>query len=558
MSVVTEPPKAAAKKKDHNISRVIVLDSIAEEGLDILDSETGIQYEIRTGLAGEELRKALNQFDGAVCRSGVNITAESLEGNTSLKAIVRAGVGTDNIDKTAATRLGIVVMNTPAGNTVSTAEHAMALMLGLSRNLAPAHASLKEGKWNRKAFEGSQLAGKTLGIIGLGRIGQEVARRAKAFDMSIIGFDPFLSSEQAEKLGIKKVDNVKDLLPVVDYLTVHTPLTPETKNLIDSAEIALMKQGVRLINCARGGIYNEQALVAGIESGHLGGVALDVYETEPCTDSPLFKLPRVLCTPHLGASTEEAQISVAVEAVELLVKYLKSGEVKHAVNAISIDPKTMHSLRGELDVAYRLGILMNQWHGGAIKRCQLEYRGEIAGHDTRLLTSAFCAGLLQNVVEGVSIINSEVLCRDRGIEVATTSTREHGAFSSVISTTVEGEKQTFQASGTVFGKSMPRLVGLSDYQTDGYMDGILLIFTHRDVPGVIAYVGKLLADENVNIAQMAVGRSRHEQGGPAIGILNLDSSPSAEAVEKVMEHDGIESAKIIRLPSAGELPDWLA
>lgn len=557
MSVVTDPPKATAKIKDHNISRVIVLDNIADEGLDILKSADGIQFEIKTGLAGKELRQALNQFDGAVCRSGVTINAEALEGNTSLKAIVRAGVGTDNIDKTAATRLGIVVMNTPAGNTVSTAEHAMALMLGLSRNLAPAHASLKDGKWNRKAFEGSQLAGKTLGIVGLGRIGQEVARRSKSFDMTIIGFDPFLSNEQAEKMGITKVDDVKELWPVVDYLTVHTPLTPETKNLIGPTEIALMKKGVRLINCARGGIYNEQALVAGIESGHLGGVALDVYESEPCTDSPLFRMPRVLCTPHLGASTEEAQISVAVEAVELLVNYLKSGEVKHAVNTIAIDPKTLSSLKGELNVAYRLGILMNQWHGGAIKRCSLEYKGEIAGRDTRLLTAAFCAGLLQGVVEGVSIINSEVLCRDRGIEISTATTREHGAFSSVISATVEGEKQTFQASGTLFGKSMPRLVGLSNYQTDGYMDGILLIFSHRDVPGVIAYVGKLLADESVNIAQMAVGRSRTEPGGPAVGILNLDSCPSQRAVEKVMEHDGIETAKIIRLPSAGELPNWL-
>ena len=428
MSVVTDPPKAAAKKKDDNMSRVIVLDSIAVEGLDILKSATGIQYEVKTGLAGEELRKALNEFDGAVCRSGVKITAEALEGNTSLKAIVRAGVGTDNIDKTAATRLGIVVMNTPAGNTVSTAEHAIALMLGLSRNLAPAHASLKEGKWNRKAFQGSQLAGKTLGIIGLGRIGQEVARRARAFDMTIIGYDPFLSKEQADKLGIKKVDEVKELLPVVDYLTVHTPLTPETKNLIGSNEIALMKKGVRLINCARGGIYNEQALIEGIDSGHLGGVALDVYETEPCTDSPLFGMPRVLCTPHLGASTDEAQINVAVEAVELLVKFLKSGEVKHAVNTIAIDPKTLSLLRGELNVSYRLGILMNQWHGGAIKRCKLEYQGEIAGQDTRLLTSAFCAGLLQNVVDSVSIINSEVLCRDRGIEISTAATREHVPF----------------------------------------------------------------------------------------------------------------------------------
>ncbi len=558
MSVVTDRPESTSvKPQDGSKSKVIVLDNIADEGLEILDNASGIQYDVRTGLAGEELREALSHYDGAVCRSGVKITAESLEGNASLKAIVRAGVGTDNIDKTAAARLGIVVMNTPTGNTVSTAEHAMALMLGLSRNVAPAHASLKAGKWDRKKFSGNQLAGKTLGVVGLGRIGLEVCKRARAFDMKVVGYDPFLSKSQAEKLGITKIDEVDELLPLVNYLTVHTPLTNETKGLIGREQIAKMKQGVRLINCARGGIYDEAALVEGLESGHLGGVALDVYETEPCTDSPLFGMPHVLCTPHLGASTEEAQISVAVEAVELLVNYLQTGEIKHAVNAIAVDPKTLKSMRSYCEVAYRLGMLMNQWHCGAIKRCKLEYLGDIANNDTRLLTSSFCAGLLKNVTDDASIINSEVLCHDRGIDLETSSTREHGVFSSVVSVTVEGELQTFQASGTVFGKNMPRLVGLGQYPTDCYMDGNLLIFTHLDVPGIIAYVGKILAAENVNIAQMAVGRAVKEAGGKAIGILNLDSDASPRAIAAVSEHDGIEQARVIKLPPAGKLPDWL-
>ncbi len=314
--------------------RIVVLDNLASRGLEMLEAEGGVEFDVKTGLSGEELRSTLTEYDGAVCRSGVKITAESLAGNTRLKAITRAGVGTDNIDKDAASEQGIVVMNTPDGNKVSTAELAMALMLSLSRHIAPAHASLMAGKWDRKKFQGSQLARKTLGIIGLGRIGREVARRAKSFDMKVIGFDPFLSSAQAAEARIVVVDDYKTMLPGIDYLSVHTPMTPATKGLISDTEIALMKTGVRLVNCARGGIYDEAALVRGLESGKLGGVALDVYETEPCTDSPLFAMEGVLCTPHLGASTEEAQIDVAVEAVELMIDYLKNGEVKNAVNKV--------------------------------------------------------------------------------------------------------------------------------------------------------------------------------------------------------------------------------
>lgn len=539
------------------MSRIIVLDDLATEGLAMLDAAEGIEYEIRTKLAGEELKQALTEFDGAVCRSGVKITAESLEGNKRLKVIVRAGVGTDNIDKVAASRLGVVVMNTPTGNTVSTAEHALALMLGLSRNLAPAHASLKAGAWDRKKFKGSQLSGKTLGVVGLGRIGQEVAFRAKAFGMDIVGFDPFLSKERAEELGIRKVDAVADLLPEIDYLTVHTPKTPETEGMISTEQIKAMKPGVRLINCARGGIYDEAALVEGLESGHLGGVALDVYDSEPCTDSPLFQMDKVLCTPHLGASTEEAQIGVAVEAVDLCINYLSTGEIRSAVNTISLDPQTLKALRSYADVAHRLGLLLGQWHGGAIEKCELQFNGEIAEKDTRLLMSAFCAGLIENHTEDANIVNAELLCRERGIEMVRTSNAGNGTFSSIITAKVIGDGSEHTAAGTVFGKDMPRLVKLGEYRTEAYMDGNLMIFTHRDVPGIIGFVGGVLADEKVNIAQMAVGRES-DQGGPAIGVLNLDSTASPEALKRVTENEGIESAQMIQMPPAGELPDWLA
>ncbi len=448
-------------------------------------------------------------------------------------------------------------MTTPAGNTVSTAEHTMALLMGLSRKIAPAFSSLQAGRWDRKKFKGSQVFGKTLGVVGLGRIGQEVAVRAKAFGMEIIGFDPFLSAERAEELGIKKVAEVNDLLPHIDYLTVHTPLTPETEGLIDKAEVKLLKKGARLINCARGGIYNNDALVEGLESGQIGGVALDVYPDEPCTDNPLFQMENVLCTPHLGASTDEAQIEVAVEAVDLLINFLTTGEIKSAVNTISLDPKTLAALKSYLDVAHRLGILLGQWHGGAIDGCELEFQGEISEKDTRSLVSAFCAGLIGHAIENANIINAEMLCRERGIEIIRKSNSDLGDFTSSIGATVSGEGQTRHATGTLFGKNMPRLVRLDCYRTETYLDGNLLIFSHADVPGIVGYVGNVLAEEKVNIAQMAVGRNG-EPGGSAIGILNLDTAVSDTTLKRVNQNEAIESVHLVNLPAIGELPDWLS
>ncbi|MEC8303055.1 MAG: phosphoglycerate dehydrogenase [Planctomycetota bacterium] len=540
------------------MSRVIVLDSIAQEGLDLLEQAEGIEYEVITGLAGSELREALNKFDAAICRSGVKITAEALEGNKRLRAIARAGVGTDNIDKVAATRTGIVVMNTPTGNTLSTAEHAFSLMLSLSRNIAPAHQSLCEGRWDRKKFMGSQLGGKTVGIVGLGRIGQEFAKRAQAFEMEVYAFDPFLSAEMAAQLGIQRVENVKDMLPKLDYLTVHTPLTPETRNLIDVEELELLKPGARLINCARGGIYNEAALVQGLESGQLGGVALDVFENEPCTDSPLFGKPGVLCTPHLGASTEEAQTQVAVEAVQLITRFLQSGEIRHAVNTAALDPATLKSLSGYLQVAYRLGLLAAQWHGGAIDRVNLSYRGEISSKDTKILTSSLCAGLLEGVVDDeANVINAEVLCKERGIRLSEERSAETTSFSSSMTVTVSGDGKDLAIGGTLFGSDMPRLFRLNEHRLEAYMDGNMLIFEHQDRPGVIGSLGSALGQHNINIAQMSVGRTLQEPDGKAIGVLNLDSNVPAAAIEEILKFDGIDAVNPINLPPSKGGPSWL-
>jgi D-3-phosphoglycerate dehydrogenase / 2-oxoglutarate reductase len=538
--------------------RILILDPIAQEGLDLLAAAkpAGVEYEVRTGLKGEALKSALQAADGAICRSGVTISADVLEGNKRLRAIARAGVGTDNIDKEAATRLGIVVMNTPTGNTLSTAEHAFTLMLALSRRVAEAYAKLCDGKWDRKTFMGTQLADKTLGIVGLGRIGQEVAKRALAFQMRVLGYDPFLSAEQAAKLGITRVETVRDMLPHVDYLTVHTPLTPETTNLIDRDALAIMKPGVRLINAARGGIYNEEALVEGLKSGKLGGVALDVFIEEPCTKSPLFGMPNVLCTPHLGASTEEAQTQVAVEAVELLINYFTKGEVRHAVNMAAIDPKTLESIRGYLGLAYRLGLLMAQWQPTGASACHLTYRGELTKKNTRLVTAAFCAGLLERALEeDVNIVNAELLLRERGIKLTEESRADPGAFSSSMSVEVESGPEKLVASGTLFGNDMPRLIRLGDFRLEAYLDGNLLVFTHNDVPGIIGAVGTIFGNHRVNIAQMSVGRAA--PGGTAIGVLNLDALPPPAALAEVSANEHIQSVRVIELPTAGQLPTWL-
>ncbi|QDT68606.1 D-3-phosphoglycerate dehydrogenase [Planctomycetes bacterium MalM25] len=535
---------------------VIVLDDLAPEGLALLDAAEGITYEVRTGLKGDDLKSALNEFDGAICRSGVKLTPEVLEGNTQLKAVVRAGVGTDNIDKPAATRAGIVVMNTPAGNTVSTAEHAIALMLAMSRNVAVANQSLIEGRWDRKKFMGSQLAGKTLGVVGLGRIGLAVAARAHAFEMDILGYDPFMSEERAKSLGIELVEKVDDMLPRIDYLSVHTPLTDETRGMISDAQLEIIKPGARLVNGARGGIYDEAALVKGLESGKLAGVALDVYPDEPCTENPLFGMPGVVCTPHLGASTEEAQTQVAVEAVELVTAFLKTGAIKCAVNTAALDPTTLASLKSYIDVAHRLGKLAEGLAPSGMSSCRLTYRGELADRDTKVLTSAFAVGLLEHAMgDDVNLVNAESLLTERGITLVTESSSQQGAFRSSMTVEFSAGESTNSITGTLLGEDMPRLVALNGYRLEAFLDGCLVLFKHKDVPGIIGSVGTILGEHGVNIAQMAVGRD--QPGGEAIGVLNVDGEPSDACLEAIRGHEAISSARVVHLPAAGTLPSWL-
>jgi D-3-phosphoglycerate dehydrogenase / 2-oxoglutarate reductase len=535
--------------------RVLVSDKLEPQGLDLL-RQAGIELDERQGLKGDALKEAVRAADGLIVRSGTQVTAELLEDPGNLRAVVRAGVGVDNIDVAAATRKGIVVMNTPGGNTLSTAEHTITLLTSVARHVPAADASLHAGKWERTKFVGSQLAGKTLGVIGLGRIGREVARRAAGLDMKVLGFDPFLASAGAAQLGLETVSDLDALLPRCDFITVHTPLTDETRDLIDARRLGLLPKGARVINCARGGIINEEALAEALRSGHLAGAALDVFVQEPPpADHPLLKFPNVVVTPHLGASTVEAQLSVAREAAQLLIDFLTRGVVGFAVNMAAVDRAELEEVRLYVDLARRLGLLHAQMCHGAIQRAELTYRGDVAQRGTRLITAAFAAGLLEfRLDQHVNIVNARLLAAERGIEIVEQTSSQKGDFSSLIRADVKTEKKTYTAAGTLFGNQFLRLVQLGPYHLDAYVDGVMLLFTHRDVPGLIGFIGTIFGKHKVNIAQMTVGRQ--DAGGEAIAVLNLDSPPPEEALKEVRAHPQISSVSVVKLPPAGQMPPW--
>ncbi|HTU19385.1 MAG TPA: phosphoglycerate dehydrogenase [Gemmataceae bacterium] len=535
--------------------RVLVSDKLPAAGIDLL-RQAGIEIDDRQKLKGAELQEALRGSDGVIVRSDTRITAAELENPGRLRVIVRAGVGVDNIDVAAATRKGIVVMNTPGGNTVSTAEQTITLLMALARHTAAADASLRQGKWEKSKFVGTQLAGRTLGVIGLGRIGREVARRAAGLDMKILGFDPFLASAGATQLGIETVSDLDHLLPGVDFLTVHTPLTDETRDLLDARRLALLPKGARVINCARGGIINEEALGEALRSGHLAGAALDVFVQEPPpADHPLLQLPNVVVTPHLGAATVEAQLSVAKEAAQLIVDYLVRGVIGFAVNMAAVDKAELAELRLYVDLARRLGLLHAQMSQGAIQKAVLNYRGEMARRSTKLITAAFAAGLLESHLDqNVNIVNAPLLAAERGIEIVEQTSSQRGDFSTLLRVDLLTDKKTYTAAGTLFGNQFLRLVQVGPHYLDAFLDGVMLLFTHRDVPGLIGFIGNIFGKHQVNIAQMAVGRQ--QPGGEAIAVLNLDSLPPEEALKEVRAHPQISSVSVVKLPSAGQMPPW--
>ncbi len=539
--------------------RVLVTDKLPEEGLALLRAEPGLEVVVNLKIAGdpEALRQALSEADGIVIRSGTQLTAEVLRDQSRLKAIVRAGAGVDNIDAPTATRQGIVVMNTPGGNTISTAEHTMALLLALSRNVAPACESLKAGRWDRSKYTGTQLEGKTLGVVGLGRVGLAVAKRALGFDMKVVGFDPFLSPEKALALGIESVTRLDDLWGLCDYLTIHTPLSAETRNLVGADELVKMKPGVRLINCARGGLIDEAALIDALDRGHVAGAAVDVFEPEPPpANLPLIMHPKVLVTPHLAASTEEAQLNVAIEASRLMIDFFSTGRVRFAVNMPSLEKAELDEIRLYLDLARRLGMLHAQMARGTAKKAVLRYRGEVASKNTRLITASFAAGWMESALdEPVNLVNAEILLKERGITLVEETSNDPSDFGTMIQAEVTTDEKTYLLAGTLFGKEFVRLVKIGPYRLDAHLDGKLLIFTHLDRPGLIGFIGTTFGRHGVNIAQMNVGREK--PGGHAIGIVNLDGMPPQSAIEEVKANPDILSLSLIDLPKAGAVPPWL-
>ncbi|MDA1015017.1 MAG: phosphoglycerate dehydrogenase [Planctomycetota bacterium] len=540
--------------------RILITDSLSTAGLDLLRETDGLEVVIpeQKSLTVAELRDALQSTDGIIIRSATKLTAEVLDGQSRLKIIVRAGVGVDNIDIPAATRSGIVVMNTPAGNTTSTAEHTIAMMMALSRKIPNAAASTRSGQWDRKSFMGTQLSGKTLAVVGLGRIGMAVAKRAQGLEMQVIGYDPFLAEERAAEEKIELFRNVDDVVDRCDYVTVHTPLTDETRGIINAERIARMKKGVRILNCARGGIVDEAALADALNSGHVAGAALDVFENESPGGSPLMAMENVVATPHLGASTGEAQELVAVEAAELMIGFLKRNDFRQALNLVPISATEMSEATPYLNISYRLGLLLAQLaKPKGIKSAEVDYRGDAAERQTKLMTAAFTAGLLGGGSdENVNLVNAESVAAGIGIRITETKNPNPGAFSSMIEASLyTDDGKELIAAGTMFGRYL-RLVRLQRLQLDAFLDGWMLMYKHYDRPGVIGFIGQTLGNHNVNIGDMALGRDKEHPGGESIAVLNIDSEPSQEVLRELERHDSVIAVKLVKLPDANEPLPW--
>lgn len=524
--------------------RILVTDGLSPRGIEVLRQAEKFEVDVRERLTPDALHACIDNYDGLIVRSATKVTAPVLQATRRLKVVGRAGVGVDNVDVEAATGRGILVMNAPSGNTLTTAEHTFSLLLALSKNVPQATASLKSGRWEKKAFLSVEVAGKTLGVIGLGRIGSEVARRGKGFAMRVIAYDPFISEEAAAALGVELVE-LADLLRRADFITIHTPLTPETHHLIDGSAIAQMKTGVRIVNCARGGIIEEGALYDMLKAGKVAGAALDVFEQEPITNSPLFDLDNFICTPHLGASSEEAQENVAVEIAQQVVDYLQKGIIRNAVNAPSMDPVLYKVLQPYLILSEKLGRLASQLAEGRMHEVRIDYRGEIAGYDPAPLTAAVVKGALDPFMEdAVNYVNALALAKGRSIRVIESKVMEEADYTSLITVAVRSDRGTSEVAGTLFSHREPRVVRIDEFRLEAIPEGHLLIFSNLDVPGVIGTIGTLLGKHQVNIAGMQLGRER--PGGRAVSVVNVDTPVPAHVMEEIRRLPNIVFVKLVK------------
>ena len=525
--------------------KVLISDSLSKEAVDILEKEKEFKVEVNTKLTPDELKKVIKDYDALLVRSSTKVTKDIINSGDKLKIIGRAGVGLDNVDVDAASKKGVIVVNTPGGNTISTAEHTFSMMLALSRNIPQADLSVKRGDWERKKFMGVELYGKILGIVGLGRIGTEVAKRAISFEMRVVAFDPYLSFERAKELGIESVD-LQSLLKQSDYITVHTPLTDETKHVISDKEFAIMKKGVRIINCARGGIIDEAALIKAIESGKVAGAALDVYEEEPPKNSKLLKLDKIVLTPHLGASTEEAQVNVAIDIANTVRDMLLGRCVRNAVNMPCVDPEVFKVIEPYLKLSENIGSIIAQIVEGHIKKVKIRYVGDILKYELSPFTVSIMKGMLTPILqETVNFVNSLVIAKERGISVIESKTAEIQDFASLIIVEVETDKAKSSVAGTLFMKGDPRIVKINEFWVDCTPEGNMLAVFNKDVPGIIGEIGTIFGKNNINIASVSFGRD--VKGGKAVSVWNVDSDVAKKVLDEIKKAKNIEDVKLIKL-----------
>ncbi len=512
--------------------KVLISDKLSPKGIELFQKEEGIEVDVKVGMSPDELISVIGDYDALVVRSATKVTPQVQAAAKNLKVIGRAGSGVDNIDVSEASKRGIIVMNTPGGNTVTTAEHTISLILSLVRNIPQATISMKEKKWEKKKFMGTEILNKTLGIIGMGKIGTEVAKRAKGLYMNVIAYDPYISEEAARKLRVELVD-LDDIFSKSDIITLHVPKNAETSNLINKQTIEKMKDGVRIINCARGGLVDETALVEALKSGKVAGAALDVFDQEPPpADNPLLDLPNSILTPHLGASTEEAQDNVAIAIAEQIIDFLKNGTIRNALNAPSIPLDVLSSIKPYVFLAENMSCLLSQLSEGRMQKFTISYLGEVLNYNVAPITVAALMGLLKPILqETVNYVNAPILAKEREIKVAETKESSIGDYTNLITITLVTDKGAYTVSGTLFGKANARIVKINTFDVEVQLTDEMLVFSNIDRPRVIGDIGCLLGESGINISGMQFGSEK--PGGKAISVLNIDSKINNDILGKL-------------------------
>ncbi|WP_029006768.1 phosphoglycerate dehydrogenase [Azospirillum halopraeferens] len=522
--------------------KVLISDSLSPRAVEIF-RERGIEADVRVGLSADELKAVIGDYDGLAVRSATKVTRDVLAAARNLKVVGRAGIGVDNVDVPAATQMGVVVMNTPFGNSITTAEHAVALMFALAREIPQANASTHAGKWEKNRFMGVELTGKTLGVVGCGNIGSIVAERALGLRMKVVAFDPFLSAERAADLGVEKVE-LDELLARADFITLHTPMTEQTKNLLDAERLARCKPGVRIINCARGGLIVEEALKAALESGHVAGAALDVFAVEPAKQNILFGMDNVICTPHLGASTTEAQEKVALQVAEQMSDFLLTGAVVNALNMASVSAEDAPKLRPYMALAEQLGSFAGQITQSGLRGITIEYEGHVAELNTRPLTGLVLKGLLTPLLDSVNMVNAPVIARERNIAITEVKREGEGDYHTLIRVVVDSEQRRRCVAGSLFGGERPRLVLIDEVPIEAELSPHMLFVRNEDKPGFIGRLGVTLGDAGVNIASFHLGRTA--PGANAIALVSVDQSIDEALLGTIADLPGVVQARTLR------------